>query len=118
MSKSERQNLYDNDDFFAGYSKTRDNPAAMNYTVEQPAVRALLPPGLVKGARVLDLGCGTGGFARWLVEEGAASVLGVDPSENMIASAQQQQSDSIEYRQRSSKIWNSQTHRSISSLVR
>jgi SAM-dependent methyltransferase len=99
MSISERQNLYDNDDFFSGYSKTRDNPAAMNYTVEQPAIRALLPTGLVKGARVLDLGCGAGGFARWLVGEGSASVLGVDPSENMIASAQQQQSDSIQYRQ-------------------
>ena len=92
----ERQNLYDNDEFFAGYSRARENPVAMNYTVEQPGIRALLPE--IGGARVLDLGCGAGDFARWLVDEGAVSVLGIDPSENMLAAAGEQPRPQIEYR--------------------
>jgi SAM-dependent methyltransferase len=39
------------------------------------------------GKRVLDLGCGFGWFARWAREHGAASVLGLDLSENMLARA-------------------------------
>jgi len=34
-----------------------------------------------KGKRVLDVGCGTGDKARYFAEHGAASVVGVDPSE-------------------------------------
>jgi SAM-dependent methyltransferase len=39
------------------------------------------------GARVLDVGCGTGATATQLVERGAAEVLGVDLSEPMITAA-------------------------------
>lgn len=92
----ERQNLYDNEEFFAGYSRARENPVALNYTVEQPGIRALILE--VRGARILDLGCGAGDFAHWLVDEGAASVLGVDPSENMLAAARDQPRPQIEYR--------------------
>jgi ubiquinone/menaquinone biosynthesis C-methylase UbiE len=45
------------------------------------------------GARVLDLGCGFGAFARWAREMGAASVLGVDRSQNMLARARSQTHD-------------------------
>ena len=99
MAESDRQNLYDNDEFFAGYSRVRDNPLALNYTIEQPAIRALLPLEIVNGKRVLDLGCGAGGFARWLIGQGSSSVLGIDPSKNMIAVANEEHSASIEYRQ-------------------
>ena len=92
----ERQNLYDNDEFFAGYASARENPVAMNYTVEQPGIRALLPD--IEGTHAIDLGCGAGDFARWLVDEGAASVLGVDLSENMLAMAGTQPRPQIEYR--------------------
>ena len=34
-----------------------------------------------KGKRVLDVGCGTGDKTRYFAEHGAASVIGVDPSE-------------------------------------
>jgi 2-polyprenyl-3-methyl-5-hydroxy-6-metoxy-1,4-benzoquinol methylase len=37
--------------------------------------------GNLKGKRVLDVGCGTGDKARYFAEHGAASVVGVDPSE-------------------------------------
>jgi ubiquinone/menaquinone biosynthesis C-methylase UbiE len=51
----------------------------------------MLPP--LEGARVLDLGCGFGAFARWAREMGADSVLGVDRSENMLARARTQTRD-------------------------
>jgi hypothetical protein len=54
------KNLYDDDEFFAGYTPARENPAAMNYTVEQPGIRASLHDGIVKSSRTLDLGCGAG----------------------------------------------------------
>ena len=96
---NDHQNLYDNDEFFAGYARARENPVAMNYTVEQPAIRALLDDEIVKGARTLDLGCGAGDFARWLVDKGAESVLGVDPSSNMLDAAKENPSHEIEFRQ-------------------
>jgi ubiquinone/menaquinone biosynthesis C-methylase UbiE len=39
------------------------------------------------GARVLDVGCGTGKFARVLAERGLAKVWAVDPSAEMLAEA-------------------------------
>jgi ubiquinone/menaquinone biosynthesis C-methylase UbiE len=47
----------------------------------------------LEGSRVLDLGCGFGAFARWVREMGAASVLGVDRSENMLSRARAQTQD-------------------------
>jgi 2-polyprenyl-3-methyl-5-hydroxy-6-metoxy-1,4-benzoquinol methylase len=35
-------------------------------------------PELLRGARVLEIGCGGGGFSRWLAEAGAGSVIGAD----------------------------------------
>jgi 2-polyprenyl-3-methyl-5-hydroxy-6-metoxy-1,4-benzoquinol methylase len=92
-----RQNLYDNDEFFRAYSRARENPFVMNRTVEQPGIRELLPE--INGARALDLGCGAGDFARWLVDQGATSVLGIDPSENMLKAGNNEPRPEIEYRQ-------------------
>ncbi len=58
---------------------------------EWPALRALLPD--MRGKRVLDLGCGFGWIARWAVEQGSVSALGVDLSENMLARARAQTAD-------------------------
>lgn len=96
MSDTHRQNLYDNDEFFAGYSRLREERSGLNEVLEQPAIRALVPD--VNGASVLDLGCGAGDFARWLVDEGASSVLGIEPSENMLALASKESLPEIEYR--------------------
>jgi 2-polyprenyl-3-methyl-5-hydroxy-6-metoxy-1,4-benzoquinol methylase len=41
----------------------------------------------MRGLRVVDLGCGFGWFCRWAREQGAARVLGLDVSENMLARA-------------------------------
>ncbi|MBG0830130.1 class I SAM-dependent methyltransferase [Planomonospora sp. ID67723] len=42
----------------------------------------------VEGRSVLDLACGTGWYSRTLARAGAASVLGVDISEEMVAAAE------------------------------
>src|SRR5690348_3808833 len=90
------QNIYDNPEFFAGYSRLGRSIAGLDGAEEWPSLRALLPP--LAGLRVLDLGCGFGWFCRWACENGAARVLGVDVSENMLARARTDTVDpAIEY---------------------
>jgi ubiquinone/menaquinone biosynthesis C-methylase UbiE len=79
------QNIYDNPEFFAGYSGLRRSIEGLDGAPEWPALRALVPD--LKGKRVLDLGCGFGWFCRWARQAGAADVLGLDVSENMLARA-------------------------------
>jgi 2-polyprenyl-3-methyl-5-hydroxy-6-metoxy-1,4-benzoquinol methylase len=79
------QNIYDNPAFFAGYSEFPRSREGLSGTSEWPGLRALLPA--IAGKRVLDLGCGFGQLSRWLAAEGAASVLGIDLSEKMLARA-------------------------------
>lgn len=55
-----------------------------NAYYEMPATISMLPH--VAGKRVLDAGCGTGRYAEWLIERGAA-VVGVDVSPAMIRQA-------------------------------
>src|SRR5690606_38709036 len=62
--------------------RSRDGLSA---TSEWPALRALLP--VVAGKRTVDLGCGFGQLSRWLGDEGAVSVLGIDLSEKMLERA-------------------------------
>jgi len=50
-----------------------------------PVVEELLGP--LEGLRVLDFGCGEGRLTRLLAEAGAATVVGLDESSEMIASA-------------------------------
>lgn len=85
------QNIYDEPDFFAAYSRLPRSQRGLAGAPEWPAVRAMLPP--LSGRRVVDLGCGFGWFARWAREEGAASVLGLDLSERMLARARAGTSD-------------------------
>ncbi|WP_046173537.1 class I SAM-dependent methyltransferase [Domibacillus indicus] len=81
-----KQNIYDNDTFFNGYMTLRKSGVTYNDFIEQPAIKSVLPP--LHGKTVLDVGCGMGQFAAYCVENGAASVLGIDISEKMIEQAQ------------------------------
>lgn len=80
------QNIYDDEAFFEGYSQFPRSREGLAAAYEWPSLRAMLPD--VRGLRVLDLGCGFGGFARWAVENGATAVTGIDLSEKMLAEAQ------------------------------
>jgi len=77
------QNIYDDEEFFAGYSRLRRSVEGLDGAPEWPALRALLPN--LSGLKVLDLGCGFGWFCRWARQQGAAHVLGIDVSEKMLA---------------------------------
>lgn len=79
------QNIYDTAEFFTGYSQLPRSRHGLAGAPEWPALRALLPQ--LRGQRVLDLGCGYGWFSRWAAEQDAASVLGLDVSQKMLAKA-------------------------------
>ncbi|MVT66043.1 methyltransferase domain-containing protein [Bradyrhizobium pachyrhizi] len=85
------QNIYDSPDFFAGYSKLPRQVHGLEGAPEWPAIRAMLPS--LDGKRVVDLGCGFGWASRWMREQGAASVLGLDLSQNMIERARADTTD-------------------------
>src|SRR5882672_2392153 len=81
------QNIYDNAEFFAGYSQLLRSREGLDGMPEWPTLKAMLPD--LKGLRVVDLGCGFGWFCRWAREAGAAEVLGLDVSANMLARARE-----------------------------
>jgi SAM-dependent methyltransferase len=85
------QNIYDTPEFFDGYSRMDRSVRGLDGAPEWPALRVLLPE--LRGKRVLDLGCGFGWFGRWAMSQGAASVCGVDLSENMLARARAETAD-------------------------
>ncbi|MCC6173731.1 MAG: methyltransferase domain-containing protein [Chloroflexi bacterium] len=85
------QNVYDDPRFFEQYKRLRDDGRGINEAIEQPAMRALLPP--LDNLDVLDFGCGDGGLARWCVTEGARRIVGVDLSERMLQLAAERTSD-------------------------
>jgi SAM-dependent methyltransferase len=92
------QNIYDNAGFFAGYSQLRRSVDGLGGAPEWPTLKSMLPA--LTGRRVVDLGCGFGWFCRWAREAGAASVLGLDVSANMLARARETTPDpAIVYRQ-------------------
>lgn len=88
-----KQNIYDNPKFFAGYKALRDNDTGLNGCLEEPAMRELI--GDVRGKDILDLGCGMGHMARWLADQGARSIFGVDISANMLAEAVRRNKSSV-----------------------
>jgi SAM-dependent methyltransferase len=97
MEMNVAQNIYDNPAFFAGYSRLPRQVHGLAGAPEWPAIRAMLPA--LAGSRVVDLGCGFGWASRWMRAQGAASVLGLDLSENMVARARADTVDpAIEYR--------------------
>lgn len=85
------QNIYDDETFFAGYSRLGRSVEGLDGAAEWPALRAMLPE--LGGLRVVDLGCGFGWFCRWVREQGAAQVLGIDVSERMLERARASTAD-------------------------
>ena len=76
------QNIYDQPEFFTGYSRLPRSVRGLAGAPEWPRLRAMLPD--PHGKHVVDLGCGFGWFCRWARENCAAQVLGLDLSERML----------------------------------
>lgn len=89
MMKSE----YDNDKFFAEYAKMSRSREGLRAAGEWHQLRCLFPP--LRGQNLLDLGCGYGWHCKFAAEQGAAQVLGIDLSRNMIEEAQKRNADSV-----------------------
>jgi len=58
-------------------------------------IAAALPPGPVRD--ILDLGCGTGRYSAGLAARFGARVIGVDPSEKMLAEARRKGGEGVEF---------------------
>ncbi|WP_430640164.1 hypothetical protein [Bradyrhizobium cytisi] len=69
------RNIYDNPDFFAGYSQSPRQLHGLDGAPEWPEIKTTLPD--LVGMHVVDLGCGFGWASRWMREQGAASDLGL-----------------------------------------
>ncbi|MFB8277394.1 class I SAM-dependent methyltransferase [Nocardia colli] len=88
-------------DQFSALGNDYEDTAATPFRayVEIPSMLAAI--GEVKGAAVLDAGCGTGVYARLLARSGATRVLGIDASDGMLSVAkelEQQLPLGVEYR--------------------
>ncbi len=80
-----KENPYDRDSFFQQYAGMARSQQGLAGAGEWYALKRLLPD--PAGMDVLDLGCGFGWHCAWAAEQGAASVLGIDLSEKMLAEA-------------------------------
>ena len=80
-----KQNVYDDEAFYENFRRSRNNKVNFNDCVETPILFAMLPE--LRGKTVLDIGCGMGQHAKQYAGMGAASVLGIDLSEKMLAYA-------------------------------
>ena len=87
-----QQNIYDNETFFEGYKKLRENEVNANNLFEIPALFSMMPD--LKDKTILDLGCGFGEHCKRFVENGAKKVVGIDISEKMLEIAKQENADS------------------------
>ncbi|MGO4547311.1 class I SAM-dependent methyltransferase [Paenibacillus sp. 2TAB23] len=92
-----KQNKYDEPGFFANYSTMSRSIGGLDAAGEWHILREMLPE--LSGKRVLDLGCGFGWHCRYVREQQARSVVGIDLSDNMLDRARALTNDAgIEYR--------------------
>ena len=89
--------IYDNDIFFDAYADMDRSKHGLSMAGEWHQLQPLFPE--LKGKTVLDLGCGYGWHCKYATEQGAQSVLGIDPSEKMLDTARTRNADRvIQYR--------------------
>lgn len=80
-----KENKYDDEIFFEKYARMARSKYGLAAAGEWETLRPMLPD--FRGKRVLDLGCGYGWHCVYAAENGAASVVGIDISEKMLAAA-------------------------------
>lgn len=76
---------YDDKLFFEEYAKMSRSQYGLSGAGEWPQFKKLFP--MIKGKKVLDLGCGYGWHCKYAADQGAAEVLGIDLSQRMIDEA-------------------------------
>lgn len=92
-----KENKYDDEVFFNKYKEMSRSVQGLEGAGEWSQLKRLLPD--FEGKRVLDLGCGYGWHCMYAMEHGAASVIGVDISEKMLAVAEEKsKAYTIDYR--------------------
>ncbi|MCL2566265.1 MAG: methyltransferase domain-containing protein [Defluviitaleaceae bacterium] len=92
-----KENKYDDDNFFKEYSNMSRSLHGLNAAGEWEFFKRLLPDFL--GKKVLDIGCGFGWHCNYAASLGAAYVLGLDISENMIKTAREKTTaPNVEYK--------------------
>ncbi|WP_321416544.1 class I SAM-dependent methyltransferase [uncultured Methanomethylovorans sp.] len=91
-----KQNIFDDNVFFEGYYKLRENIDSANNLVEKPAIFSMI--GDVKGRSIIDLGCGYGENCKTFSDMGAKRIVGVDISVKMLEVARNENfASNIEY---------------------
>lgn len=91
-------NFYDDRSFFNKYSEMQRSQKGLEAAGEWESFKAMLPE--LKGAHVLDLGCGYGWHCEYAVQQGAERVVGIDISEKMLERARlQPHADKVTYMQ-------------------
>jgi SAM-dependent methyltransferase len=78
--------FYDEREVFETYQQHRARPESPNRAMEEPVLLDLLGPTV--GLRVLDLGCGSAGLGRRLLDGGCRRYVGIEGSANMANDAQ------------------------------
>ncbi|MBO8160155.1 MAG: class I SAM-dependent methyltransferase [Thermosipho sp. (in: Bacteria)] len=79
------KNLRLNYDKLALHYEKEVDEKPFNAYYERPAMIKAI--GKVRGLTVLDAGCGAGFYTKWLADNGAKEVIGIDFSKNMIEAA-------------------------------
>jgi SAM-dependent methyltransferase len=77
---------------FDGYRYSHDGSLSRRMSNSRTS-KAIAQAASFAGKRVLDVGCGDGRFTLELAPEGAALVIGIDPTEHAIASAKKRASE-------------------------
>lgn len=90
-----KQNIYNNKTFFEKYRQMRRSVKGLEGAGEWETLQKMLPE--FKGKKVLDLGCGFGWHCQYALEHGAATVVGIDISDKMLAVAKEKTSREIKY---------------------
>lgn len=95
IERAVAQNIYDDPEVFAAYCALPRSVEGLDGAPEWPAMRAILPD--LRDRKVIDLGCGLGAFCRWARSQGAAQVVGLDISENMLERAWEEEALGISF---------------------
>jgi SAM-dependent methyltransferase len=83
----EGSSFYDDEAVFATYIRHRQRSDTPNDTLEKPVILDLV--GAIAHKHILDLGCGDAAIGRELLQNGAASYVGIEGSQKMFALAKQ-----------------------------